>query len=410
MEEPQKLTPKEDQNYFQKLVSFLSKILPASKSEKDTKESYMKVYEKQSTEKTVRGTQLMLQYVASKGIKTSPEIMNTLTYSKEKIEAGKKLKAKEEAKFWTAYSELSAQIQPVTVKSLKCIREEFGVYSGIFKKKKISYAERIQGFYRRTGIGVLILVLFTQVFWLWQNYLLKEANENSKKLKIAYSTLHTLKNYGTKDTEKEYQVTVEKMELEKKLSIQKKNLISYTSPISVICYPFQLLGLNWCGIKEEPSDQNKERKADNLDNPESSAEYKELFDEEYIKNVQELTFSVEILTLYLLPLAYGLLGSCTYILRVIALEIERQIYVREHDIQYALRTLLGTFAGFVIGWFISSDAEISTGFSPTKLSPFAIAFLAGYSVELLFTVLDKIVAVYSGTEKKKVEEVVEPKE
>ena len=208
MEEPQKLTPKEDQNYFQKLVSFLSKILPASKSEKDTKESYMKVYEKQSTEKTVRGTQLMLQYVASKGIKTSPEIMNTLTYSKEKIEAGKKLKAKEEAKFWTAYSELSAQIQPVTVKSLKCIREEFGVYSGIFKKKKISYAERIQGFYRRTGIGVLILVLFTQVFWLWQNYLLKEANENSKKLKIAYSTLHTLKNYGTKDTEKEYQVTV----------------------------------------------------------------------------------------------------------------------------------------------------------------------------------------------------------
>ena len=95
---------------------------------------------------------------------------------------------------------------------------------------------------------------------------------------------------------------------------------------------------------------------------------------------------------------------------MIALEIERQIYVREHDIQYALRTLLGTFAGFVIGWFISSDAEISTGFSPTKLSPFAIAFLAGYSVELLFTVLDKIVAVYSGTEKKKVEEVVEPKE
>ena len=97
----------------------------------------------------------------------------------------------------------------------------------------------------------LLLSLLT--FYLLQFFLWKEANENSKKLKIAYSTLHTLKNYGTKDTEKEYQVTVEKMELEKKLSIQKKNLISYTSPISVICYPFQLLGLNWCGIKEEPS-------------------------------------------------------------------------------------------------------------------------------------------------------------
>ena len=131
--------------------------------------------------------------------------------------------------------------------------------------------------------------------------------------------------------------------------------------------------------------------------------YEKLVEESYLSNIESLTFSIQILTLYLLPIFYGLLGSCTYILRVIASEIDKQTYVREHDIQYALRILLGTFAGFVIGWFISSEAEIKTGFSPAKLSPFAISFVAGYSVELLFTLLDKIVSVYSGVEKKKEE-------
>lgn len=366
------------------------------KKDPESRESYMKVYEKQSTEKAVRGTQLILQYVASKGIAVSPEIINTITASKEIVESNKKLNSKEEADFWVSYTELSKLIQPVTVKSLKCIREEFGVYSGFVKKKKISYAERVQGFYRKTGIAVLLIVLATQVLWLWQNYILKESNETSNKLKASYQTLHTIKKDGLKDTQKKYQAEIDVLELNQKLKIQKKNLEKYTSPLQMVCYPFRVFGLP-CGIKEKfeatPSSNTNPVNEEILD-------YKEMFDEAYLNHIQELTFSVEILTLYLLPLAYGLLGSCTYILRVIALEIEKQIYVREHDIQYALRILLGTFAGFVIGWFISSDADINGGFSPAKLSPFAIAFLAGYSVELLFTMLDKIVSVYSGTAKK----------
>lgn len=424
-DEKDKLITKED--FLKKIKDFFVSIFSSSKKEKDSKDSYMDVYKKQSTEKTVRGTQLMLQYVANKGLKISPEIINVLTFTKEKIERSKKLTPKEEAKFWVAYSELSNQIQPVTVKSLKCIREEFGVYTGIFrKKKKISYAERVQGFYRKTGIGVLILVLLTQVFWLWQNYILKEANTNNTELKTTLQKLHEFRT-DEKDKDKLYNLEIRKMELSQKLSIQKKNLDNYTSVKYFFCYPLYPLSfiyeIKFCSQKENsnrdtannnakstiessPAKEIKEetKKATESNLEKEKVEFKNLFDEEYMNNLQELTFSVQILTLYLLPLAYGLLGSCTYILRVIAYEIDKQIYVREHDIQYALRTLLGTFAGFVIGWFISSDAEIGVGFSPAKLSPFAIAFLAGYSVELLFTVLDKIVAVYSGAEKKKQEE------
>jgi len=33
--------------------------------------------------------------------------------------------------------------------------------------------------------------------------------------------------------------------------------------------------------------------------------------------------------------------------------------------------------------------------SPTTLSPFALAFVAGYGVELFFTLLDKIISTFT---------------
>jgi hypothetical protein len=370
-------------NFLNKFKEILTKLF-FNKKESDSKETYMDVYKKQSTEKTVRGTQLMLQYVANKGLKISPEIINVITFTKEKIERSKKLTPKEEAKFWIAYSELSNQIQPVTVKSLKCIREEFGVYKGIFRKKKISYAERVQGKYRRWSSWVLFLVIVTQVVWLWQTYLFKQVSSTNKSLKVVYGKLYEKPN--------DHSSVVEAIELEGSLTIEKKKLHNLIQPFHLLCKNFHLE----CIV--DP------KKVAYSGTYEKAKKYDILFEEGYLSNMQALNFSIEILSLYLLPIFYGLLGSCTYILRVIAYEIDKQIYVREHDIQYALRILLGTFAGFVIGWFISSDTEMQNGFSPAKLSPFAIAFVAGYSVELLFTLLDKIVAVYSGAEKKKQEE------
>jgi hypothetical protein len=379
MENEQETTnPKED--FLSKFLAFFRKHFPKKEKEKT---SYMDVYKKQSTEKTVRGTQLMLQYVANKGIKISPEIINILTFTKEKVDHSKSLTAKEEAQFWIAYTELSSQIQPVTVKSLKCIREEFGIEVGLFNKKKISYAERVQGNYRRWSSWVLIFVIIIQVVWLWQTYLLKQVISTNKSLKIVYEKL-----YEKPDN---HALSVEAFELEETLFVEKGKLQNVVLPFHILCKAFNFE----CFLMTKNIEYSKNYK--------ETEKYDKLLEDGYLSHMQTLQFSIEILSLYILPILYGLLGSCTYILRVIAYEIERQIYVREHDIQYALRILLGTFAGFVIGWFISSEAEISSGVSPAKLSPFAISFVAGYSVELLFTLLDKIVSVYSGAEKKKEE-------
>ncbi|MCB1177319.1 MAG: hypothetical protein KDK36_07050 [Leptospiraceae bacterium] len=358
--------------------------------------SYMKVYEKQSTEKAVRGTQLILHYIAKKGIKINPELINTLTFIKLKVEDGGKLSPEEEAKFWNAYTEVSHIIQPVTVKSLKCIREEFGTYWP-WGKKKISYAEKAQSIYRWISIVVLIVALSFQMIWLWQNYMLRDIVENNKKLRANFERVITLTNENPQDINvKEKILNLERLELIEKLNAQKDNFCIF------------FIGEN-CK-KENNIPATKDTKTNNEDfKPEIKVtdkkenkdqiqdEYKELYNRDFVQNTQALTYSIQILTLYVLPILFGLLGSCTFILRLIAFQIETHIYTRENDIQYALRLILGAFAGLVIGWFISSEAEIQQGFTPSKLSPFAISFLAGYSIDLLFNMMDKIVSLYSGS-------------
>ena len=94
---------------------------------------------------------------------------------------------------------------------------------------------------------------------------------------------------------------------------------------------------------------------------------------------------------YLLPLLYGWIGATAYVVRSLAREARERLYRRENDTAYTLRIFLGSLAGLAIGWFLKPE-DVS-GFN--AISPFALAFAAGYSVDLLFTLLDKIVNAFS---------------
>lgn len=102
---------------------------------------------------------------------------------------------------------------------------------------------------------------------------------------------------------------------------------------------------------------------------------------------------LEILSTYLLPLLYGLLGACAFVLRSVTAEVKAEIFSRTSDVSYRLRLMLGLVAGLSIGWFLhptDKDAGLLA-----SLSPLALAFIGGYSVELLFAVLDRIVNAFS---------------
>lgn len=90
------------------------------------------------------------------------------------------------------------------------------------------------------------------------------------------------------------------------------------------------------------------------------------------------------------PLLAGALGACVSLLRVIFQELrEKRLHLRVFKSAY-LRIAVGTIAGIVIGWVVS--VETPSGIS---LTPLALAFVAGYAVEVIYNLLDRLVTAFS---------------
>jgi hypothetical protein len=89
---------------------------------------------------------------------------------------------------------------------------------------------------------------------------------------------------------------------------------------------------------------------------------------------------------YLLPVLYALLGACAYNLRDFSARVKRRTY---HASSYA--NTARTIAALTIGTIISLFNVFSRD---SALQPFAVAFLAGYGVEVFFAFLDSLLAAF----------------
>jgi cell division protein FtsB len=102
--------------------------------------------------------------------------------------------------------------------------------------------------------------------------------------------------------------------------------------------------------------------------------------------------SLEALNVYVLPLFYGLLGACAYVLRRLSHEIRDYVYSPESDIRLMLRLYLGALSGFAVAWFLNESTAPGVA---SSIAPLALAFVAGYSVEVVFAAMDNLVSAFS---------------
>jgi len=93
---------------------------------------------------------------------------------------------------------------------------------------------------------------------------------------------------------------------------------------------------------------------------------------------------------YILPLLYGLLGAIFFVLRTLSKEVRDLTYFPLTEINYRLRIPTGALAGLTVSWFFTGST-LGSG-----LSGFAISFLTGYNVEVLFFLMDKIISQFTG--------------
>ncbi len=90
---------------------------------------------------------------------------------------------------------------------------------------------------------------------------------------------------------------------------------------------------------------------------------------------------------YLLPVFAALLGVTVYILRTASADMQALSFRAYNSGIYSNRLALGVVGGIAISWFSVTDTTGIVG----SITPAALAFLVGYSVEVLYNILDSLV-------------------
>lgn len=113
------------------------------------------------------------------------------------------------------------------------------------------------------------------------------------------------------------------------------------------------------------------------------------------KQIYLVRDKVNLLVSWLLPGLYGLLGACVFLMR--DLLQSNGTYKAESDkrivdlLSLVLRIALGGLAGIIIGWFwVPSGPGSNSSPIPVSSVSFGLAFLAGFSIDILFSLLDRL--------------------
>ncbi len=92
----------------------------------------------------------------------------------------------------------------------------------------------------------------------------------------------------------------------------------------------------------------------------------------------------------LLPVLYALLGTCAYLLRTFEQEMATRTFVPSSA--NSARFLIAAISGGVVGLFTNL-----TSAQGASVPPLAIAFLAGYAVDVFFSFLESLIRSFSAT-------------
>lgn len=107
-------------------------------------------------------------------------------------------------------------------------------------------------------------------------------------------------------------------------------------------------------------------------------------------SVLKAEFALDVIKNFLLPLLYGCLGASLFVLRNLASDAKNNTLDMERKMSYNLRIYMGALCGLVIGWLIPDKAA-----QESDMTPYTLSILGGYSVDIVFGLMDKIISNFS---------------
>jgi hypothetical protein len=301
-----------------------------------------------SFQAAVHDAEVLLHYATESGIALNDETISHIVAARH--HKGQ-VSVDEQRAFWHEYEKLASALHPITANSLRDSRA-----------RQMPWVLSII-----TGLLIALVVTF-QALWAIGMNLSHALDENVQQLQTIAKAPATDNNES------------ERIKLETKGEALLMALEAWNNPLSgSLLFVFNSVTLKRPGTSanDQALEEDPARKTQIM--------------------LIESEITLNFLQVYILPLLYGLLGAFAYVLRHISFSIRSRTYTHQTFSDYLLRVTMGCISGFVIAWFVFSPGSDSTaqgGVVIASLSPFALAFIAGYSIELLFSLMDKIIAPF----------------
>ena len=378
---------------------------PASAEERETPNDELEAAQTKAVpdisdlQRAIQDAQSLLHFAAKQSIKLRPETTTTIVKAKNYFDTSK-WTPELEVEFWNALVDLNSMIYPVTIETYNATLGSGGKFFNTVVLNSYGF-----GF---ITVVSLFLIIWMQIHSLngqsltseidqmiaTRSDIEQELRETDARLAISSRILEQpSRNFSQEQTTNG--VTAEVSNLKATSVLQSEKLVRVERDLyaSFLLLAHWLSRWEWVvGVLPSPMSWWERW----ISSEEEIAAEKIMFE-----NIDEMSDEISLISVkstlqalnsYFLPALYGLLGACAYILRTLAREVKTFTLSETFGLRSLLRLPLGVLSGIVVGWFLTPET-LPSAFS--AIQPLALAFLAGYSVELVFAGLDRLISTFT---------------
>jgi len=294
--------------------------------------------------------------------------------------------------FWQSYNHLAGLIQPVTARDIKEDKNRFGEALG----------------FQIFSLVVLILLLWLHVHWQIGTALLQQIPQDQKAMVVASNTI----GQTGVDPEVKLQAQVDEQLSKHKVEAETNDLAAWRQGfwgglaqflIGELDSPAPKVdaktGTQADSASKTPVDPNTDSSPGENKPADSNMEVKAAAAIQNDEAQQGASRQIFIFSFFMLPLAYGIFGSCIFTLR--RLNAQMDIYGKVLSLHWGrilLRITLGGLAGVIIGW-LNLPASGLVSSATTSVTPYILSMVAGYSMDTLFSILESLLKAVPGSGK-----------
>jgi hypothetical protein len=364
--------------------------------------------QRRTLESAISDADTLLAFAAQTGALTDTSVVNAIVEIKQQL-AKQAVTEEGEAKFWASFNAIAKLVRPVTAESLRCTSGEFDrtIFSLLAHRRTACAAERAVRRYRRWAVGALLILIVIQTYYLVGSAIIADIEAIPKGRDDVHAALLKLQDESQSSTNASLsararddavgELLAKEDNFDLRLETNYDVLVRWNEVWRSLSHPSR-----WWHDGSSTGNNIHTQVASAADNiplvrvsmteggalGRSGSGAASIRDK--IITETKARFALRSIQSYLLPFLYGFLGTCVFILRNLASEIKARSFCTE--VQYRLRMPLGALAGVAIAWFITPESSPAI---VKSLSPLALAFLAGYSVEVLFTVMDRFMSAFA---------------